>query len=465
MLELTDIQGLVFSGYGAKPHAEYLLLQVDDAARARAWLRDLSQQITTGADRPPEVCVNVAFTSAGLAALGLDDDGLKTFPLEFREGMAGSETRSRALGDTDDSDPVHWLWGALHNPVHVLVMLYATSAPTLVEAAARCLAACSGALSCCYRRITHEIPERREHFGFADGIAQPIIRGASSGEDRGNSVEPGEFILGYENSYGKLPFVPNVRPELDKSAQLAACTQEGNRAALGRNGSYLVVRQIEQNVAGFWTYMHNAARNLSGPAATASDAAVYLAAKCVGRWPSGAPLVAAPEHDDPRLANEDSFGYFDDDLDGERCPIGSHIRRSNPRDSLEPDPASSLKVIERHRIMRRGRSYGVHITQPWRTAQDDGVERGLFFICVNANIRRQFEFIQQTWVNNPKFDGLYEERDPLIGNTGSTPGLFTIPGKPMRKRLDGIPAFIRIRGGAYFFLPSPRALRFLASLP
>ena len=463
MLELSDIQGLVFSGYARKEYAEYLLLRVKDAPRARAWLRGLSQQITTGADRPPELCVNVAFTAAGLRAIGLDDDSLQSFPLEFREGMAGSETRSRALGDVDASAPAHWLWGSDPNPVHVLLASYASSEQRLESAIHAQLADSDAALDCVYRRSTRTLPERREHFGFADGIAQPRISGATSEGGRGKSVDAGEFILGYENAYGKLPFVPNARPSLDAGAHLAPCFPEGERAALGRNGSYLVARQLDQDVAAFWEYMQSAAREHGGPAATASDAAVFLASKCVGRWPSGAPLVEAPERDDPRLAQANEFGYFLHDRDGSRCPIGSHIRRSNPRDSLEPDPFNSLKVVERHRILRRGRSYGAPIAKPWSNARKDAVERGLFFMCVNANIRRQFEFIQQTWVNNPKFEGLYEERDPIIGNTGG-PGLFTIPGEPVRKRLRSVPAFVRVRGGAYFFLPSVRALRFLASL-
>jgi Dyp-type peroxidase family len=464
MLELSDIQGLVFSGYAKKPFAEYLMLEVEDAARARRWLRGLSQQITTGADRPSELCLNIAFTAHGLAALGLDDDALQSFPIEFREGMAGSETRSRALGDAGESDPQHWHWGSYQTPVHVMLMLYASTAPQLSAAIDAQLTECAGALRCKYRRNTRSLPERREHFGFADGIAQPNIQGAGSEGGRGMSIEPGEFILGYKNAYDKLPFVPNARPALDTGAHLAPCSLEGHRVALGRNGSYLVARQLDQDVAGFWDYMRKAAQEVSGPAATASDSAVLLASKCVGRWPSGAPLVHAPEQDDARFAGDNEFGYFWHDRDGSRCPVGSHIRRSNPRDSLEPDPFSSQKVVARHRILRRGRSYGVQIDKPWLSAKPDEVERGLFFMCVNANIRRQFEFIQQTWVNNPKFDGLYEERDPLIGNTDGTAGSFTIPATPARTRLHALPAFVRVRGGAYFFLPSVRALRFLAGL-
>ena len=469
MLEMSDIQGIIFSGYAKKPHAIYLLLRVINPALARQWLRELSQLITTGVDRPAAVCYNVALTASGLAALGLEDDALRTFPLELREGMSGSETRSRALGDVARSAPAHWLWGGPETPVHVLLMLYAGTELQLRAAVDQQLAALAGGLARVYERTTQTLPERREHFGFADGIAQPEIAGSGGLRSHSPSAtSAGEFILGYENAYSKLPFVPNARPELDQGAHLRPCRGEGEgenkRAALGHNGSYLVVRQLEQDVPAFWEFMRQAARDGAAPSATAADGAVYLASKCVGRWPSGAPLVEAPEQDDPKLGSADDFGYHFRDRDGTRCPIGSHIRRTNPRDSLEPDPFSSRKVVERHRIMRRGRSYGDPIDKPWLNERRDDAERGLVFMCVNANIRRQFEFIQQTWINNPKFDGLHDERDPLIGNAPDTPGGFTIPRKPVRQRLEGLPAFVTVRGGEYFFLPSIRALRFISGL-
>ncbi|HET7543072.1 MAG TPA: Dyp-type peroxidase, partial [Polyangiaceae bacterium] len=287
-----------------------------------------------------------------------------------------------------------------------------------------------------------------------------------SGQERhgGSIVKAGEFILGHKNEYGQLPFVPNVAPALDVAGDLADCEPDRTRKALGRNGSFLVVRELDQRVHGFWNYMRQAAERLN-PGSTAADGAVRLATKCVGRWPSGAPLVKAPDADDRRLAQDDDFGYFWRDRDGQRCPIGAHIRRANPRDSLEPDPIHSKQAVDRHRILRRGRSYGPAIDAPWRVASDDGVQRGLFFVCLNANIRRQFEFVQQTWLNNPKFGGLYQERDPLIGEADGDTSEFTIPGRPVRQRLEGLPRFVDVRGGEYFFLPSIRALRFLSNLP
>jgi Dyp-type peroxidase family len=196
---------------------------------------------------------------------------------------------------------------------------------------------------------------------------------------------------------------------------------------------------------------------------------VRLAAKCVGRWPSGAPLALSPEKDDPTLSDADDFGYYEKDPHGFACPIGSHIRRSNPRDSLGPDPETALKSANRHRILRRGRSYG---DRPKDPRVEDGVDRGLHFICLNSDLERQFEFIQHTWINNSVFGGLNGEVDPLIGNItklsdeqGRNRAIMTVQDDPLRTRVHNMASFITVKGGAYFFLPSITAMRYLASLP
>ena len=237
------------------------------------------------------------------------------------------------------------------------------------------------------------------------------------------------------------------------------------------NGSYLVFRQLEQHVQRFWRFVAEATRNQS---ADPVEASVRLAAKMVGRWPSGAPLVLAPFSDSPAHARANGFDYHQEDRLGHKCPLGSHVRRTNPRDSLEPGPGTerSVAINKRHRLLRRGRAYGppVHPTLDPRAMMgaDDGRERGLHFICVNANITRQFEFVQQSWTNNQKFAGLYADADPIVGDHDphreGQLGTFTIQGEPVRQRVCNIPRFITTRGGAYFFLPSLTALRYLASL-
>ena len=156
-----------------------------------------------------------------------------------------------------------------------------------------------------------------------------------------------------------------------------------------------------------------------------------------------------------------NFAYFDKDPHGLACPIGSHIRRSNPRDALGPDPPTALNSANRHRILRRGRSYGRHLENPM---VDDGADRGLHFICLNSDIERQFEFVQQTWINNPVFAGLDGEVDPLVGNLKKGDAIFTVQAEPLRHRVHNLSRFVVVKGGSYFFLPSIRALKYLASL-
>jgi Dyp-type peroxidase family len=276
-------------------------------------------------------------------------------------------------------------------------------------------------------------------------------------------VKPGELVLGYANEYGLYPTSPRVPASSDPHGVLAPDPSNGSHHDLGRNGSYLVLRQLEQDVRAFWRFADDAARSEDGRNDPVSR--VRIAAKLVGRWPSGAPLVLAPDADDPALAQENTFRYHAQDAGGHRCPVGAHIRRANPRDSLDPNPGSdgSVAVAKHHRLLRRGREYGSRLTMDQALepaeAGDDG-PRGLHFICLNSNVARQFEFIHQTWVNSPKFADLYDEPDPIV--TGG--GFFSIPAEPVRHRLTNMPRFLRVRGGAYFLLPGLRAIRYVSGL-
>jgi deferrochelatase/peroxidase EfeB len=205
---------------------------------------------------------------------------------------------------------------------------------------------------------------------------------------------------------------------------------------------------------------------------------IWLAAKMVGRWPSGASLILAPNGDQPDLRTDD-FLYAKEDPDGLACPFGSHIRRTNPRDQIGPaGQVESLHMSARHRILRRGKPYGpplfdptvlTRLDQPDATQaildlQDDGQPRGLHFLCANASIKDQFEFIQQAWVNNPGFSGLLDNRDPLLGDndpTAATGGML-IPGLHTTIRTAPLPRFVTVRGGVYTFMPSLTTIRYLA---
>lgn len=156
---------------------------------------------------------------------------------------------------------------------------------------------------------------------------------------------------------------------------------------------------------------------------------------------------------------DNDFGFWDRDPHGMGCPLGSHVRRANPRDGLAPteaDKQTLLDAANNHRILRRGRKYGRTISVP---PTPDDVDRGLLFICLNTDITRQFEFVQQTWVLNPNFATLYDETDPLIGPKGT----MTIPEDPLRRIID-VETFVQMAGGEYFFLPSMPALDYLGAL-
>jgi Dyp-type peroxidase family len=464
-LELTDMQGLLARGYGGFPVASYLLLQVEDGPGAQAWLRSIHDEVTPAAPKPDETALQVAFTCDGLRALGLEADTLRTFDRAFWEGMHVPH-RQRILGDDGDSAPEHWRWGNAKTPVDVLVMLFAADAEahrTLLE---RVRAGLEG-VSETEHLETHWFEPTREHFGFRDGISQPIVEGLSRDGPPENTVPPGEFFLGYPNAYVEQPARPSVARTRDPEGLLprVETEQDGPRGDLGRNGTYIVFRQLRQDVQGFWRFVTDASEAIYDSA----DARERLAAKMVGRWRDGAPLTLSP--DDPDGEARDDFGYAEKDADGSRCPFSAHLRRSNPRDSLEGGPEQSTTVANRHRLLRRGRPYGPPIAEDFDVdeilAADDEAERGLHFVCLCGDIARQFEFTQQTWIENQKFGGQYDDPDPLMGSPQDEDTTFTIPDDPVRRRVTDMQRFVEVRGGSYFFMPSRSALRFLgrADLP
>ena len=476
VLDNNEIQGLVARGYGSLPAARYQLLRIVDGRTARAALGALAERVTNVATRA-EAVVNVAFTYDGLEALGLDEDTLSTFAFEFREGMTAPHRRP-ILGDHDENAPERWEWGGPDTTaVHLLLILFAADEPALAALEAEVTGAWPAGAFDCLASLEANVLRHpttgafMEHFGFADGLSDPAVEGLRDEGPPEQRVKAGEFLLGYKNEYGRVTTRPLVPAARDPQRLLPDAADEPGHRDLGRNGTYLVFRHLRQDVKRFWEVLDDAAR-VGG--ADASER-TRLAAKTVGRWPSGAPLVKAPHADVPALGKDNDFGYHHEDPEGLACPVGAHIRRTNPRDSLEPGPgtAKSLAVNRLHRLLRRGRTYGVPLSASFEPdeilASDGEGDRGLFFICLNANIGRQFEFVQHTWANNPKFGGLYEETDPVIGVRKPagrlSAGTFTIPEDPVRRRLTSLPHFVEVRGGAYFFLPGIRALRYFAALP
>lgn len=477
--DMKDIQGFVISGYAHLPCVSYLLLRVSDAPAARRWMERLVNEVTTSEGKELISCLNIALTHNGLRHMGLDEETLDTFSRPFVEGMATAH-RSRILGDGAENAPANWDWGGdmesdATKAVDILLLLFGKDETTLDDLVNEHRARLAqGGLTEVLALGAGRQPDIHEHFGFADGMGQPAIEGTIQTRDAAprNVIKTGEILLGYVNDYGKLADSPSVPAALDpqnvlpdqppvdptEQAQTSSAGQMVKRD-LGRNGTYLVFRQMAQHVARFCHFLDEATRTLDGE--LDFRAGDRLAAKFVGRWQNGAPLVLSPEADDPALSKADDFGYRDSDAMGFKCPIGSHVRRSNPRDTIGPDGGTALATANRHRILRRGRSYGV---RPDDRRVDDGVPRGLHFLCLNADIERQFEFVQQTWVNNPVFGGLDGEVDPLVGNLTKGDEIFTVQADPLRTRVHNLERFVTVKGGAYFFLPSLRALRYLASL-
>jgi Dyp-type peroxidase family len=491
-IEVADLQGLVAKSYKPLAHAVYVPVAFDaaNAAGARAWVGGLVARVTRASTGTKEVAaeqkaVNVAFTAAGLRVLGLDAETMGSFAREFQEGMY-AEHRRRLLGDTDpEVVPEKWRWGGPKDVLlHAVLFLYAADPAglaALVEGERAHAAAGGVTLRAPLDSIT--LPDEKEHFGFHDGIAQPRIAGLrpeADAADRKPMIPGGEVVLGYPNAYGKLPATPSVPVTEAAKALLPVAPEDPfdstreRRLDLGKNGTYVVFRQLEQDVKAFWAFVDEQTR-----AAGAADAEARkrLAAKMVGRWPNGAPLARDPEREPPTFDPEtgDAFMYGDD-LHGERCPLGAHVRRSNPRDGMGPTPAESLLVADRHRLVRRGRAYGEPLDasfDPARILQSDGAgERGLHFITFNTDISRQFEFVQNTWINSMKFDGLYADGDPVVAphvdpHAASTRPEevtdFTVMKCPVRHRVRGIPRFVSMRGGAYLFMPGLKALQYLSA--
>lgn len=471
-IDFDDIQGLVVRGYGGLPAAAYLLLRISDRHRARPWLRDLVGQITFARLRPEHSALNLALSHHGLVSLGLDSGILEGFSNEFRSGMTTAHKR-RIFGDEGDSAPENWLWGGPDTaPVDVLLMCYAIDDTALGERIQDLEdAMAEHGLELITRLDTQTLPEFREHFGFRDSIGQPYVEAFDRrGNPRPHPVPVGEILLGYRNGYQRFTRRPLVEPPLDTAGVLADDPEGSSLRDLGLNGTYLVFRQLAQDVPGFWRNARKHAASIAGD----NPDPIRLASKMVGRWPSGTALTQSPERDDDSIADKDDFRYHASDADGMKCPLGAHIRRTHPRDSLDPEPGSakSIAFSNRHRLLRRGRVYGEPFDPSLDPARfldrldqgNDQVSRGLHFICLNANIGRQFEFVQHTWANNPNFNGLYRDPDPLIGARhahGLPQDRFTIQQQPARCKLQGLPAFVQTRGGGYFFLPSRRALQFL----
>jgi len=518
-LDLGDVQGLTV-GYPGHEAGAFVVLRVTHPERARRWLAALP--VTTaahanaiidaakgvgrgdGADlagrvggaggvggvggpapEPPAVALHVGFSHSGLAALGVTEEQLAGFDRSFRAGMAARE-RALAPGVGTDSwrppfapPPGRTVPGrttksppGADRGVHVLVHLSAATradlAPRLAETVAGATA--SGGFDEPWVQDAGRIPdpagegspavpgERRrfvEHFGFADGISQPTISGISRTGRALSAAElpTGELLLGH--------------PDVDGDTSGATAPPE-----LRRNGTYLVLRKLEQDVPAFRAMVRDAA-------ARAGVEVDDVAAKLVGRRRDGTVLTAGPDTAGPDAAGPDAAGpaslalSFGEDEEGLRCPVGAHVRRVNPRDSrplggggtgttADRDAQLEGRLVRRHLMIRRGIPYGTYLPEGVAPGAERDAERGLLFVALVGDIGRQFEFVQTQWMSDGTALRLGTDRDVFSGAAGAGTGKFMIQGRPPVLVPTPRPV-VTCRGGEYFLLPGLAALRALTT--
>tara|TARA_R110002153_G_scaffold186698_3_gene339823 strand:+ start:439 stop:2064 length:1626 start_codon:yes stop_codon:yes gene_type:complete len=528
ILDLHDIQGNIVFGYGrwGYPLSRYLFFKINDKQQGMEFVKGLVPLVTSSAplDKqnngvPPLATTNLAFTYAGLRELGLPDESMRSFPEDFRMGM---KARKDILGDDGPSSPENWdpIWQNNYD-VHMFLSINATSERDLTQRFDQVMALVNraeigvelldghrdgdgNALSK-YQSgnaiVIDGKPTANEHFHYVDGITNPVFKGqgrnrtdtvgagkptraAANTEDGWEPLETGEFVLGHKDESAEYPKAPSPR-------------------LLSYNGSFMVYRKLHQNVGKFTSYLKETSEHYGDKKLADDEKHETLKAKFAGRWSNGAPLATYPDYASARKFGEQwqnatdvlfyqpeatseqknqaraiyqdlkskrsGFNYVNDS-EGARCPLGAHTRRTNPRGSLEFDTDGAFDtpgaMVNRRRILRRGLPYG---NSTDRT--DNEGEHGTIFMVINASIERQFEFVQQQWINYGNDFKLSNEKDVLLGNHEITQN-----GDPNGRTLinankslgqptfmcSGMPRFVETRGGDYFFIPSLTALRMIA---
>ncbi|MBR0696033.1 hypothetical protein [Bradyrhizobium lablabi] len=459
--DAADVQGNILRGY-RKLRVRHLMLEIADRIAARRWLAASTSgrdegipQITRGSwgDAKPDSCFNIGLTYEGLQALGTPGSSLKTFPNEFIQGMSA---RALKLGDVGKSAPEKWP-SPFDDPrrIHLIATIYADEVAQLDQVQRRALAD-GNALRLLGTREGCCFPDDQVHFGYRDNITQPRFAEVHDPQryDDGQPMAPlGTVLLGYSTNFEGLKWrVP--QPD-----------------ALGLNGTFNAFRVLEQDVVGFEEYLDRTATDLlanpqvdellprgaEAKIASSRRAALreLVAANLCGRWRDGTPLALSADAPDPGV-DRTKFDYADDS----RCPYGAHIRRCNPRGG---------QIVQRvannsRRLVRRGMPYGPAYDpeKPDRAK----IERGLLGNFIGASLGAQFEAMSCDWLNlglqDPRVTG---SNDPIVGANDTETSWFDLPLKSGATiRLRGLPRFVHTRGGAYTFLPSLSAIRFLGAL-
>jgi len=451
-LNSTDIQGFVLRGYNL-PVARYILVHFEDAVRGRKLVGRLLHEVTTGQrwdGAKPDSTLNIAFTHRGLEALELPAATLVTFPVEFQQGM---KERAAVLGDAGVNSPEHWDEVWREGRVHAWIGINGRSAEALEKRSIELysiIEQSAGVVVVDTQDAAAQMmdgkPTTSEHFGFTDGFGNPEYEGVERSSQPGQGklladgtwapLATGELLLGYGDEAGELPPAPVP-------------------AVLAKNGTFMVYRKLHQNLATFRMFLDEQGARYGG-------GKEKLAAKFIGRWRDGTPLELSPDRPDRAIAQDPArstnFTYGGDG-DGARCPIGAHIRRVHPRDAF----GFTGRLIDRRRITRRGLTYGRFAAEG--EAVSDTEERGAIFMALNANLARQFEFVQQQWIQYGNDAHLGNEKDILMGQHGGT-GRYMVQGDRRATNppfvCSNLPDFVELRGGDYFFVPSITGLEMIA---
>ena len=435
-----DIQGNILLGYNLAVSAP-LFVRFGSSTGARAVLNDVLPMVTSARrwDTKPKSTLNIAFTYEGLGSLDLPAEVLASFPAVFREGM---RARAEFLGDIGASDPSHWDDGFGTGATHALFEIQAADNAALdrvVTDLERLFEQFDTTIVS--RQRGSRLPDRKEHFGFVDGVGQPAMQGTGDARRGQGQLDVFDHWLG-------LPIGEIFHGHIDADGH----PSPGPSEPFTLNGTFLVWRKLHEDAAAFRTWTE-------GQAALLEMDEELLRAKLVGRWSDGSPLALAPERPDPAIGGDpervNAFDYKDDP-DGLRCPLGAHIRRTNPRLGLGFDDELSV----RQRIIRRGMTYGPVLAPG---APDDGAERGIFFAAYMADIERQYEFIQAHWCNDGDGVNVGHDPDPFVGSHFDD-RKFTIPGSPP-KFVHPLVQTVVTKGGEYFWVPSMQSLALLASGP
>jgi Dyp-type peroxidase family len=447
-LNETDIQGFVLRGYNL-PFARHLFVYFEDPAKARTFIFRIIPEITTGQhwdNGKPDSTANIAFTHRGLIALDLPAATLISFPVEFQQSM---KDRAAILGDTGRNDPQYWDEVWRDDRVHAWIGINAVSADALDKRSTELLALMQetgGATPLDSQDAAALVIDgqvtTKEHFGFTDGFGNPDYLGFQRASQPGQGkllpdgtwapLATGELLLGYADEAGELPVAPV--PHL-----------------LASNGTFMVYRKLHQNLATFRSYLDTQAALYAG-------GKEKLAAKLLGRWRDGTPIELSPDHPDQAITqdpNRSTNFTYAADSEGTRCPIGAHVRRVNPRDAF----GFQGRLINRRRITRRGLPYGTAVAEGQPASDAD--DRGVIFIALTASLSRQFEFVQQQWINYGNDARLGNDKDAIMGSHGGH-GRFVVQGDTTPTNppfvCSHLPDFVELRGGNYFFLPSITAL-------